>query len=180
MQVLQPFITGEQYNPFASACFPELAASPPPAGELVWPCPNAYIFYTSSSGEDLAVCYEDPDRPYHKGLDLQCPTGQIFPSAPGTVVDVNQNPDAHGFGIYVIIDHHNGWFTLYAHLGEATVSVGDEVDLTTQIGTQDDSGSWSDGSHLHLGYSQGSHPDQFLNGGPTADPCKAISGCVCN
>jgi len=180
LQVLQPFITGEQYKPFASACFPELAASPPPAGELVWPCPNAYILYTSSSGEDLAVCYEDPDRPYHKGLDLQCPTGQIFPSAPGTVVDVNQNPDAHGFGIYVIIDHHNGWFTLYAHLGEATVSVGDEVDLTTQIGTQDDSGSWSDGSHLHLGYSQSSSPDSFKDGGPTADPCKAISGCVCN
>lgn len=183
MQVLQPFITGESYKPYAYDCFPEMSppASPPPTGNgLVWPCKNAYILYTSSSGEDLAVCYEDPDRPFHKGLDLQCPDGQIYPSAPGTVVAVNNDPDAHGFGIYVIIDHHNGWFTLYAHLAETMVSVGQSVDLNTQIGVQDNTGAWSDGSHLHLGYSQGSNPDQFLSGGPTSDPCKAISGCVCN
>lgn len=181
MQLLQPFISGSPYTPYAPKCFPELTASTtgpvvPPAGQwLQWPCPGAYV-----EDERLSVCYQDPRRPAHAGLDLQCPGGTIFPSAPGKVVAVNNSPGAHGFGIYVIIDHGNGWSTLYSHLQSASVSIGKDVGLNTPIGRQDNTGSWSFGSHLHLGLSHGNNPANFLVSGPTADPCSAISGCSCS
>ena len=181
MMTLQPFITGAAYKPYASQCFPELAVSAttpttPPAGQwLQWPCAGAYV-----EDDRLSVCYKDPRRSAHAGLDLQCPGGIIHPSAAGTVVAVNNSPGASGFGIYVIVDHGNGWSTLYAHLQSTSVSVGKDVGLNTPIGRQDNTGSWSFGSHLHLGLSHGNNPANFLVSGPTADPCAATQGCSCS
>jgi len=182
MQVLQPFISGSPYTPYAYDCFPELTPPtgpitpvPPQNQWLQWPCADAYV-----EDDHLSVCYKDPRRPAHSGLDLQCPGGIIYPSAQGKVVAVNNSPGAHGFGIYVIIDHGNGWFTLYAHLQSTSVSVGGQVGLNTPIGRQDNTGSWSFGSHLHLGLAKGGSPSNFLVSGPTADPCAAISGCSCS
>ncbi|MDP4030874.1 MAG: M23 family metallopeptidase, partial [Candidatus Beckwithbacteria bacterium] len=181
MMTLQPFITGSPYTPYAYDCFPELIPPPgpgpiPPQNQwLQWPCAGAYV-----EDERLSVCYKDPRRSAHAGLDLQCPGGIIYPSAPGKVVAVNNSPGAHGFGIYVIIDHGNGWFTLYAHLQSASVSVGKDVGLNTPIGRQDNTGSWSQGSHLHLGLAKGGSPSNFLVSGPTADPCAATQGCSCS
>ncbi len=53
-----------------------------------------------------------------------------------------------GYGNRVIIDHGNGWSTLYAHLNSINVSVGQNVQDTTTIGTVGKSGGQST-SHLH-------------------------------
>jgi murein DD-endopeptidase MepM/ murein hydrolase activator NlpD len=53
-----------------------------------------------------------------------------------------------GYGNRIIIDHGNGWSTLYAHPNSINVSVGQNVQDTTTIGTVGKSGGQSS-SHLH-------------------------------
>ena len=53
-----------------------------------------------------------------------------------------------GYGNRIIIDHGNGWTTLYAHLNSINVSVGQNVQDTTTIGTVGKSGGQTY-SHLH-------------------------------
>ena len=48
-----------------------------------------------------------------------------------------------GFGRLVILDHGEGFYTLYAHLGGIGVSQGDEVEAGAQLGTVGDTGSVS-------------------------------------
>ena len=48
-----------------------------------------------------------------------------------------------GFGRLVILDHGEGFFTLYAHLGQIKVSQGAEVEAGTLLGTVGDTGSVS-------------------------------------
>ncbi|MCB8928325.1 MAG: M23 family metallopeptidase [Ardenticatenaceae bacterium] len=88
--------------------------------------------------------------PGHEGLDLMAPTGsKIFAVAPGTVRVVNAQPNNHNYGIHVRVDHVDGWQTIYAHLQQATVRVGEPVKAGDQLGLADNTGN-SFGSHLHL------------------------------
>ena len=98
---------------------------------------------------------------YHKGLDITGESGiSITAAEAGTVVRVN-NSCTHnygktescgcggGYGNYVIIDHGNGFLTLYGHLTKATVEVGDTVKEGEEIGLMGSTGN-STGTHLHF------------------------------
>ncbi len=83
----------------------------------------------------------------HKGVDFST-NSQILPviaTAAGTVVF--SGADA-GFGNHIIIDHGNGFRTLYAHQTKNIVSVGDIVTKGQQIGTTGSTGM-STGIHCH-------------------------------
>jgi multiple sugar transport system substrate-binding protein len=54
-----------------------------------------------------------------------------------------------GYGNFVVIDHGNGFLTLYGHLTQATVEVGDKVKQGDQIGLMGSTG-YSTGTHLHF------------------------------
>ena len=54
-----------------------------------------------------------------------------------------------GYGNCVMIDHGNGFLTLYGHLTQATVEVGDKVKQGDQIGLMGSTG-YSTGTHLHF------------------------------
>ncbi len=96
----------------------------------------------------------------HGGVDLDMNTGTPIYAMDGGVVekvgDNNQNcfgkESCKGnvsYGIYVVINHGNGYKTLYAHLSQRLVNAGDQVGKGQQIGVSGSTGN-SSGPHLHL------------------------------
>ncbi len=83
----------------------------------------------------------------HCGIDIST-RSQIIPiyaTAAGKVVTANYH---NGYGYQVIIDHYNGFTTLYAHCNELLVKEGDMVQKGDKIATTGNTG-YSSGIHLH-------------------------------
>ena len=93
---------------------------------------------------------EDPIahvKSFHTGTDLACPTGTpILASMSGKVITTGIN---RVYGNYVIIDHGNGYQTLYAHMSKIIASKGQWVSQGTRIGLVGSTG-YSTGPHLHF------------------------------
>lgn len=90
---------------------------------------------------------ESPNGVMHEGIDIAAEEGtEIFASADGTVLDAGFNPSE---GNFVIIEHDNGYWSLYAHCEEVLVEKGDEVTSGTQIATVGKTGN-ATGAHLHF------------------------------
>jgi LysM repeat protein len=86
---------------------------------------------------------------YHPGIDISNLSGGPVRAADGGKVIVSGWPDAQGYGRRIIIDHGNGYTTLYAHLSSVQVSVGQYVSRGQTIGMMGSTGR-STGVHLHL------------------------------
>ncbi len=89
----------------------------------------------------------------HLGIDFRGEAGSdIFAVADGTVVRVREegkgDHDLH-YGTNVVIDHGNGYQTLYAHCEELFVELGQKVEAGEVIATVGLSGN-STGPHLHF------------------------------
>lgn len=85
---------------------------------------------------------------YHKGLDIANKSApQVAAADAGTVVYAGCLK--WDYGCHVIIDHGNGFQTLYAHLSAYYVSVGDGVGRGSAIGQMGSTGR-STGTHLHF------------------------------
>lgn len=69
-------------------------------------------------------------------------------------VSAVQNTGSSSYGKYIVVDHGNGWSSLYAHLEAQLVVVGQYVDQGTMIGLLGTSGG-STGPHLHFEQKQG-------------------------
>lgn len=83
----------------------------------------------------------------HKGIDIST-RSRIIPvraTAGGTVVTAEFH---NGFGNYVVIDHGNGFTTLYAHNSSLSVNVGDSVQKGDVIAMTGSTG-YSTGVHCH-------------------------------
>ncbi len=95
----------------------------------------------------------------HRGIDFRAPTGEpVLATAQGVVISAEKNSKS-GFGTVVVIRHKNGITTLYGHLSEYTVKVGDKVKPGDVVGKVGNTGR-STGPHLHYGIRVGdSHVD---------------------
>lgn len=90
----------------------------------------------------------------HKGVDLVGVNKHIYPINNGTVV--TKSYDSGGYGNYVIIDHGNGYWSLYGHMKKVYVKKGQTVNKNTILGEEGSTGR-STGSHLHLEIRKGSN-----------------------
>lgn len=83
----------------------------------------------------------------HEGVDLTARKGTpVYAAESGIVVIAANQYD--GYGNKVVIDHGNGYRTLYAHLNKLNVRRGQEVFLATKIGEVGNTGG-SVSDHLH-------------------------------
>ena len=84
---------------------------------------------------------------FHYGIDIAAPIGSpIYAVADGTVIDAGP---AQGFGLWVRIRHADGTISVYGHMYDFSVSVGERVHAGQQIARVGNRGD-STGPHLHF------------------------------
>lgn len=102
-------------------------------------------------------------RFYHKAFDIaNRSAGPIVASDGGVVIAAGW--DSSGYGNRVMIDHGNGYITLYGHLSVLQVNAGQRVNRGDVIGQMGSTGR-STGTHLHFEIRQGGvllNPGSFL------------------
>lgn len=86
---------------------------------------------------------------YHQAIDIANKAApQVLAADSGSVILAGW-PDNAGYGNRVIIDHGNGYTTLYAHLSQINVATGQSVNRGNVIGKMGSTGR-STGMHLHF------------------------------
>jgi murein DD-endopeptidase MepM/ murein hydrolase activator NlpD len=101
---------------------------------------------------------------FHTGVDMLSQTGdeKVHPVKPGVVVLAQFHTQ---YGNTVVVRHTNGVESLYAHLANINVKLGDKVTQESVLGNIGSTGSSSTGKHLHL---------EILIGGYPVNPQKVI------
>jgi hypothetical protein len=100
---------------------------------------------------------------FHTGVDLMSEAGddKIYSVKPGVVVMSEFHPQ---YGNTVVVRHSNGVESLYAHMAQLLVKVGDKVTTDNVLGYIGNTG-FSTGKHLHF---------EILVGGYPVNPQKVI------
>ena len=115
-----------------SAC----SGGPVGGGGFIWPAANHFL-----SGNDYYAG--------HLGIDIAAGEGAaVYAAAAGVVVRAASGWNG-GYGNVIMIDHGNGFATLYGHLSQINVTVCQGVGAGTMIGLAGNTGN-SFGAHLHF------------------------------
>ncbi len=133
------------------------------SGEVVAPSAAGYISpINGKSKKNITTGYYGYKG--HTGVDFACSAGTpIVAVKAGTVVTSttlrNSNGTYRSYGEYVVINHHDGTMTLYAHMlsGSRTVSPNQQVSQGQVIGQVGSTGN-STGPHLHFEVRIGGSP----------------------
>lgn len=158
-------------------------------GIFTWPVPE-YVEKGLNLSSQITSPFGNRIHPLtgqlsmHSGIDIAVSgTPPIVAAASGKVL---QAGDANnGYGYCVILEHSDGYYTLYGHMtaGSLKVKVGDTVNKGQQIGIMGSTG-WSTGNHLHFEVRKGGSdfwsatpidPTDFFN-----DDCTAVGGSSAN
>jgi len=118
-------------------------------GSFIWP-----------AGGGISQGY----RFYHKAYDISNRAGGPILASDSGIVTVAGWVDGYGYGNRVMLDHGNGYQTLYAHLSVIQVKVGQRVNRGDVLGQMGNTGR-STGTHLHFEIRQGGtllNPASFL------------------
>lgn len=117
-----------------------------PPSEDYWLTPLDWYILTSPFGLRVhpILGYER----MHEGVDLACNAGSpIYASRSGLVTTAEWDDAC---GNYVVINHLDGYMSIYMHMTNYAVSAGEYVTQGQVIGYVGDTGL-SDGDHLHFG-----------------------------
>ena len=136
------------------------------------------LFVAATELQHWNLRYDDPLNPttttdpftgeqrYHSGIDIDGygnDGAPVVASDGGTVITATYND---GYGNYIIIDHGNGYQTLYAHMSGLAVGNGATVSKGQTIGYLGATGR-ATGTHCHF--------EVFINGSRT-DPAQFFGG----
>ena len=115
---------------------------------MIWPVPTVRSI---TDGFGYRYVKETGKTAFHKGIDINrigCKGEEIIAAADGVVTTASNT--YNGYGIHVVIEHNDGHTsTLYGHMCETTVSVGDEVKQGDVIGYIGNTGE-AYGYHCHF------------------------------
>lgn len=124
---------GSASTPHFTALLTPDAGSVSGTGSFVWPTHGTITQFYSW---------------FHKANDIANAVGTPVVAADSGVV-ITAGWDNSGYGNHIMIDHGNGYITLYAHLSAYSIQLGQHVSRGTQIGLIGSTGH-STGSHLHF------------------------------
>ena len=111
---------------------------------MMWPAPS---YYKMSSRYGYRTHPITGKKKLHGGVDLAAPGGSaILAAQSGRVIVATYH---WSFGNYIIVDHGNGYSTLYAHCSKLLVRKGQTVSQGQRIANVGTTGS-STGNHLHF------------------------------
>lgn len=116
-------------------------------GEWAWPVSPIFTLITTYYG------YDAWRGGNHGGIDIGnsgIMGANVYASKGGEVIVAKTTYiPGYDYGMYVVIDHGNGYQTLYAHLSAIYVGVGQVVNKGDCIAAVGSTG-WSTGPHLHF------------------------------
>lgn len=85
-------------------------------------------------------------RVYHNGYDIAVPVGTpVYPTQAGSVYFAGPYK---GYGNLVVVEHGQGYITMYGHNSEIMVKPGEQVDTSTVLALSGSTGR-STGPHVH-------------------------------
>lgn len=122
-------------------------------GSFIWPTNPGYMI---TSYYQWRISPISGKREFHTGLDI-AGTGYrspIYAADNGTVITAaggcgyGYSSCNGGWGNYVVINHNNDYYTMYAHMDELLMTVGQTVGKGTQIGYMGHTG-YATGDHVH-------------------------------
>ncbi len=132
-----------------------------------WPLPYSGVYLSSYYGYRYHPI--DGDWRYHSGIDISMSGAygkNIIATRAGTVILSSlESESGTGYGNYIIIDHGDGYTSLYGHCSELLVSEGQTVSRG-QIIAKVGSTGWSTGPHLHF---------EVRYNGSTVDPLDYVT-----
>lgn len=132
-------------------------------GSFIWPVAS-YVYVSSRFGQRVHPITGEIKN--HTGIDIASNQGTtIYAADGGTITLAAWNG---GYGNCVMIDHGNGYVTLYGHMSSIAVSQGQTVSQGDTIGYVGSTGN-STGPHLHF---------EVLKNGTRIDPEQFFSGLV--
>lgn len=107
-----------------------------------------YGTYVYPTNEHRLSGFDYSERTNHRGIDLAGNEGEgVYAADAGVVVYSGWNN--YGYGNMIMIDHGNGFQSLYAHLSELYRGCGQSVGQGETIGAIGSTGR-SSGAHLHF------------------------------
>jgi murein DD-endopeptidase MepM/ murein hydrolase activator NlpD len=122
---------------------PQYIAQGPTSPVFEAPSGGGFVWPTQSSGISQYFAW------YHPGIDMPNSSAPPVVASDGGVVVVAGWKDGFGYGNRVMIDHGNGYQTLYAHLSNIYVGEGQRVSRGQVLGKMGSTGR-STGIHLHF------------------------------
>src|SRR6476620_6417279 len=134
------------------------AAAKPPAGSLSkgvrgglpWPAEGSVLTYFGRQKHPTFNTYVQ-----RKGIEIRTLEGSaIHAVMPGTVVYADW---LKGYGLVIILDHANGFFSLYTHASKILTSVGTQVGSGQTIGETGDTGMTGENT-LYFELREGAEP----------------------
>ncbi|MFI3307301.1 MAG: M23 family metallopeptidase [Mycoplasmatota bacterium] len=119
----------------------------PDVGGDIWTWPTNQG-YTITSGYGYRSDPFTGEREFHAAIDIATGYGSPIYAANNGVI--YKSAYHYSYGNYIIINHNNGYYTLYAHMSTVyTKTVGEIVEAGTVVGLMGMTGS-ATGPHLHF------------------------------
>jgi murein DD-endopeptidase MepM/ murein hydrolase activator NlpD len=115
---------------------------PGPSDPIYWPLDSLFHGVVTRGFSKSGAGLES-----HPGVDIAVPRGTpIRAAGGGTVAEASFHPE---YGLYVLIDHPDGYQTMYGHTSRLLVSAGDTVNAGQVIALTGNTGR-STAPHLHF------------------------------
>lgn len=128
---------------------PTEETKPTEPSAITWKVPIKYKQFSSPYGWRIHPIYGT--EKFHYGVDLAAPEGTpIWATRSGKVTTASYDSSS---GYYVVIDHGDGYRSIYMHMTHYIVKKGQTVSQGEVIGYCGSTGA-STGSHLHFGISK--------------------------